>query len=87
LELGFGISGLHLINKEDNHKRNESYLYPSLRIGYRYHSMENGLFFRTTFTPALPGLEFSDGYVWYGSAAIFGQRFMPWAGISIGKTF
>jgi hypothetical protein len=87
LELGFGVSGLHLINKEDNYKTNESYLYPSLRIGYRYHSMENGLFFRTTFTPALPGLEFSDGYVWYGSAAIFGQRFMPWAGISIGKTF
>jgi hypothetical protein len=87
LELGIGISGLHLINEEDNYKSKESYIYPSLRMGYRYHSMSNGLFYRVTFTPALPGLEFSNGYGYFGSAAFFGQRFMPWTGVSIGKTF
>ncbi len=87
VEVGMGLSYMDLKSGQDNYFSTESYLYPSLRIGYRYHSMKNGLFFRTTFTPVLPGLEFSDGYSWFGSAAFFGQRFMPWAGFSIGKTF
>lgn len=87
LEVGMGLNYLDLKSGENNSFITESYLYPSLRIGYRYHSMKSGLFFRTTFTPVLPGFEFSDGYAWFGSAAFFGQRFMPWAGISIGKTF
>jgi hypothetical protein len=87
LEVGMGLTYLDLKSGENNSFITESYLYPSFRIGYRYHSMKSGLFFRTTFTPVLPGFEFSDGYAWFGSAAFFGQRIMPWIGFSIGKTF
>ncbi len=87
LEVGMGLNYLDLKSGENNSFITESYLYPSMRIGYRYHSMKSGLFFRTTFTPVLPGFEFSDGYAWFGSAAFFGQRITPWIGFSIGKTF
>lgn len=87
LELGIGVSGLNLKSGENNYSITESFIYPSLRVGYRYHSMENGLFFRATFTPVLPGFTFAADYSTFGEAAIFGQKIMPWAGISIGKTF
>ena len=87
LEVGMGLTYLDLKSGENNSFITESYLYPSFRIGYRYQYMKSGLFFRTTFTPVLPGFEFSDGYAWFGSAAFFGQRIMPWIGFSIGKTF
>jgi hypothetical protein len=91
LELGFGITALGLTHYDFEPDQKEQYLYPSLRIGYCYHSYRNGLLFKATFTPLLPGFvrEENNGnhYTNFGSAAFFDHRVMPWIGLSIGKTF
>lgn len=91
LELGFGITALGIAQYDYEPARKEQYLYPSLRIGYVYHSYRNGLLFKATFTPLLPGLvrqEYAGiHYTNFGSAGFFDRRVMPWIGISIGKTF
>lgn len=91
LELGFGITALGIAQYDYEPGRKEQYLYPSLRIGYVYHSYRNGLLFKATFTPLLPGLvrqEYAGiHYTNFGSAGFFDRRVMPWIGMSIGKTF
>jgi hypothetical protein len=91
LELGFGITALEITSYDYEPARKEQYLYPSLRIGYCYHSYRSGLLFKATFTPLLPGFvrnEYSGiHYTNFGSAGFFDRRVMPWIGISIGKTF
>jgi hypothetical protein len=91
LELGFGITALGITQFDIAPIRKEQYLYPSLRIGYCYHSYRSGLLFKATFTPLLPGFvrnEYSGiHYTNFGSAGFFDRRVMPWIGLSIGKTF
>ena len=91
LELGVGITALGITQFDYEPAQKEQYLYPSLRIGYVYHSYRNGLLFKATFTPLLPGLvrqEYAGiHYTYFGSARFFDRRIMPWIGISIGKTF
>ena len=91
LELGFGITALGLTQYDYEPAKKEQYLYPSLRIGYCYHSYRSGLLFKATFTPLLPGFvrnEYSGiHYTNFGSAGFFDRRVMPWIGLSIGKTF
>jgi hypothetical protein len=91
LELGVGITALGITQFDYEPAQKEQYLYPSLRIGYVYHSYRNGLLFKATFTPLLPGLvrqEYAGiHYTYFGSAGFFDRRIMPWIGISIGKTF
>jgi hypothetical protein len=91
LELGFGITALGLKHYDFEPDKKEQYLYPSLRIGYCYHSYRNGLLFKATFTPLLPGFireEYAGNhYTNFGSAGFFDNRVMPWIGLSIGKTF
>jgi hypothetical protein len=91
LELGFGITALGITSYDYEPAQKQQYLYPSLRIGYCYHSYRNGLLFKATFTPLLPGFvreEFSGiHYTNFGAAGFFDRRVMPWIGLSIGKTF
>ena len=91
LELGFGITALGITQFDYEPAQKEQYLYPSLRIGYCYHSYRNGLLFKATFTPLLPGFvrqEYAGiHYTNFGSAGFFDSRIMPWIGMSIGKTF
>ncbi|MEN9988865.1 MAG: hypothetical protein RLZZ585_1904 [Bacteroidota bacterium] len=91
LELGFGITALGISQFDIIPTRKEQYLYPSLRIGYCYHSYRSGLLFKATFTPLLPGFvrnEYSGiHYTNFGSASFFDRPVMPWIGLSIGKTF
>ena len=91
LELGFGITALGITQFDIAPIRKEQYLYPSLRIGYCYHSYRSGLLFKATFTPLLPGFvrnEYSGiHYTNFGSAGFFDRPVMPWIGLSIGKTF
>ncbi|MEN9973575.1 MAG: hypothetical protein RIS20_1922 [Bacteroidota bacterium] len=91
LELGFGITALGISQFDIIPTRKEQYLYPSLRIGYCYHSYRSGLLFKASFTPLLPGFVMEEyagiHYTYFGSAGFFDHRIMPWIGLSIGKTF
>ncbi len=92
LELGCGLNFLALRHFESTSASREQYLFPSVRIGYCYHSYHNGLLFKATFTPALAGFV-RDNFgtdqmsTYFGSAAFFDNRAFPWVGLSIGKTF
>ena len=72
------------------------YLTP--KIGYRFQKPEGGFFFRGTLTPPLAGINIwrynstssymqSPSTEFFTSAAFFGSRIYPWAGLSFGYTF
>jgi hypothetical protein len=78
--------------------RREFYSFFTPKIGYRFQKPEGGLFMRVTFTPPVAGINRigdtkggSQDYNWayteyFTSAAFFGYRAFPWAGVSIGYT-
>jgi hypothetical protein len=67
--------------------------YLTLKVGYRYQKPEGGAFFRATFTPTIAGINLvsapgnSYRMELFENAAFFGQKVMPWAGVSFGWTF
>lgn len=91
LELGLGITALAIKGFESGSTTDDQFLFPSVRLGYCYHSYHNGLLFKATLTPALAGLTREiigdERFTYFGSAAFFDRVVMPWIGISIGKTF
>lgn len=74
------------------------FFYLTPKIGYRFQKHEGGFFFRATLTPPVAGFN-----IWnysstssysktpytelFTSAAFFGSRIFPWAGLSFGYTF
>jgi hypothetical protein len=77
--------------------QNDWYTYFTPRLSYRFQKPEGGFFWRLSFTPPVAGINHLGGirgghYKWGGhneyftSAAFFGSRIYPWAGISIGYT-
>jgi len=77
---------------------NNFYTYFTPKIGYRFQKNTGGLFLRVTLTPSIAGInsigETQGGKFvkqsrqteYFTSAAFFGYRAFPWAGISIGWT-
>jgi hypothetical protein len=72
------------------------YLTP--KIGYRLQKPDGGFFFRATLTPPIAGINIwrysstssysqSPSTEYFTSAAFFGSRVYPWAGVSFGYTF
>jgi hypothetical protein len=72
------------------------YLTP--KIGYRLQKSDGGFFFRATLTPPIAGINIwrysstssysqSPSTEYFTSAAFFGSRVYPWAGVSFGYTF
>lgn len=75
------------------------YSYFTPKIGYRFQKSDGGIFMRATFTPPVAGYnrigsikggEIKSGFKGYNevfsSAAFFGGKVFPWAGISVGWT-
>lgn len=78
---------------------NNFYSYFTPKIGYRFQRPSGGLFLRVTLTPSIAGINRLSGTKggiydkysrseteYFTSAAFFGYRAFPWAGLSIGWT-
>lgn len=78
---------------------NEFYSFFTPKVGYRYQKPDGGIFFRATFTPPVAGfnrigsiqggkviVEMEPYNEIFSSAAFFGRKVFPWAGLSIGWT-
>lgn len=77
---------------------NDFYSFFTPKMGYRFQKYTGGIFFRVTLTPPIAGINKIGGVKggkynsdwsyteYFTSAAFFGYRAFPWAGLSIGWT-
>lgn len=90
-------NGLSQTNKFIGHS-NEFYSFFTPKVGYRFQKPCGGIFLRLTLTPPIAGINKISGVKggksnsdrssteYFSSAAFFGYRVFPWAGLSIGWT-
>lgn len=85
LELGVGLTASLLKGYGATIPYRNQTIHPCLRLGYTYHSYRNGLLFKATIIPQLPGVSntFNDNT----RKTSYNSQLMPGFGISIGKTF
>lgn len=85
LELGIGLTAAFLKGFGASTPYRNQTIHPCLRFGYTYHSYHNGLLFKATIIPQLPGVSntFNDA----SRKTSYNSPLRPSFCISIGKTF
>jgi hypothetical protein len=85
LELGVGLTASLLKDYGSSIPYRNQTIHPCLRLGYTYHSYRNGLLFKATIIPQLPGISntFNDNT----RKTSYNSPLRPSFCISIGKTF
>lgn len=85
LELGVGLTASLLKGYGSSIPYRNQTIHPCLRLGYTYHSYRNGLLFKATIIPQLPGISntFNDNT----RKTSYNSPLIPSFCISIGKTF
>ena len=85
LELGVGLTASLLKGYGASIPYRNQTIHPCLRLGYTYHSYRNGLLFKATIIPQLPGISntFNDNT----RKTSYNSPLIPSFCISIGKTF
>jgi hypothetical protein len=85
LELGVGLTASLLKGYGASIPYRNQTIHPCLRLGYAYHSYCNGLLFKATIIPQLPGI--SNTFIDNTRKTSYNSPLIPSFCISIGKTF
>jgi hypothetical protein len=85
LELGVGLTASLLKGYGASIPYRNQTIHPCLRLGYTYHSYRNGLLFKATIIPQLPGI--SNTFINNTRKTSYNSPLIPSFCISIGKTF
>jgi len=85
LELGVGLTATLLKGYGTSIPYRNQTIHPCLRLGYTYHSYRNGLLFKATIIPQLPGI--SNTFINNTRKTSYNSPLIPSFCISIGKTF